>query len=355
MNRALFNNRLLALALSLLLIPAAARAATFAGPPDTFYAIDISGDTVFVRLNLMKEGQFTGTMDLPGNSHNVLKGTLDVSGSFSGVATPSQTPYFLALTGSTHGTYALSGSAAGSIFLGFPLAHVKGQTVSQQGLYTSYIVATGTSITTLIGYATMRVSKTGAAMLSGKLPDGTSFTAASNVIADGTSLYLVMFDDRNVYNRKGRFSGYVQFLPSALSGEFMWQKPATKGPYYPAAFTANATLTGYPFSKTIGDAFTTGTIEFIGGMITSSTSQGFTVANKRIITMDSPNPLNVKLSINGTTAAVRGSFNFPDSSHTLVKYSGILVQDGTVPLAGGYFRSPIVSGSGSIGFFEAFP
>ena len=90
-------------------------------------------------------------------------------------------------------------------------------------------------------------------------------------------------------------------------------------------------------------------------MLTSSTSQGFTVANKRMVTVNAPNPLNVKLSINGTTAAVRGSFNFPGSTNTLVKYSGILLQDGTIPIALGYFRSPVVSGSGSFGYFEAGP
>jgi hypothetical protein len=349
----LSNPRLLALAL--LLVPAAARAATFSGPPDTFYAMDLGTDKVFVRLNLKNAGDFTGTMDLPGNSHNVLKGTLDVSGSFSGVATPSQTPFFIHITGSTPSTYLLTGSAAGENLDGFPIAHVKGQTVAQQGLYTAYLAASGTSIPVLIGNATMRVSKAGAVMVSGKLPDGTSFTAGSNLVADGTFFKFAMFNDRTLYNKKGRLTGFLEFITGGAGGQFAWQKPATKGAYYPAPFSAVMSFSGFPFSKSVGDAFTSGTIEFIGGMLTSSTSQGFTVADKRTVTVNSPNPLNVKLSINGSTAAVRGSFNFPDSTQTLVKYSGILLQDGTTPIAIGSFRSPIVSGSGSFGYFEASP
>jgi len=343
------------LAFALVSLPAAARAATFAGPPDTFYGLDLGTDSVFVRLNLRKAGDFTGTMDVAGVGHNVIKGTLDVSGSFSGVATPSQTPFNILISGSTPSTYLLTGSAAGKTFEGFPIAHVKGQTVAQQGLYTAYLAASGTTPVPLIGYATMRISKAGATMISGKLPDGTNFTAASNVIADGTSINLAMFDDRTLYDKKGRLTGFIEFLTGGVSGQFTWQKPATKGPYYPAPFSAAMSFTGFPFSKTVGDIFTSGTIEFSGGMLTSSTTQGFTVANKRMVTVNSPNPLNVKLSINGATAAVRGSFDFPGSAHTLVKYSGILLQDGTFPIALGYFRSPIVSGSGSFGYFEAVP
>jgi len=238
----ILNIRLLALAL--LLFPAATRAVadTFAGPPDTFYAIDVSGYKVYVRLNLMKAGRFTGTMDTVGGSHNVIKGTLDVSGSFSGTTIPSQTPYFITITGSTPSTYLLTGSTSGASLEGFPLAHVKGQAVAQQGLYTSYLVASSTVSAPLVGYATIRVTQAGATMLSGKLPDGTTFTAASNVVADGTSLYLAIFTDRTLYNKKGSLSGYLAFAPMSIAGEFLWEKPATKGPYYPAAFSAGVSV-----------------------------------------------------------------------------------------------------------------
>jgi hypothetical protein len=281
---------------------------------------------------------------------------LDVSGSFAGTAIPSQTPYTLVLTGSTHSTYVLSGSAGGKTFEGFPFAHVKGQTVTQQGVYTAYMVTTGTAVVPLVGYATIRVGKTGATMISGKLADATSFTAGGNVLAYGTSTYLVMFNDRALYNKKGLLTGYLLFNgTSSISAQLLWQKPMTKGPYYPGAFSANEALTGYTYSKAAGDLFTSGTIGFYSGILTSSTSQGFTVANKRMVTVNSPNPLNVKLSINGATGAVRGSFNFPDSTQTLVKYSGILLQEGTSPFAVGYFRSPIVSGSASFGYFVTSP
>ena len=237
---------------------------------------------------------------------------------------------------------------------------MKGHPLAQAGMYTSYLQDTGTGpIPASYGYATLHISKTGAAMLSGKLPDGSGFTASSNVVAEGTSAYIVILNDQSLYNRKGGLTGYFEFSPLGFGGIFAWEKPLTKGPYYPTAFNTLVGIEGFPYSKTIGNTLTSGTIEFLGGMLAGSgTSAGFTFSNKRYV-FNPPNPLNVKLAINAATGAVKGSFDFPQtassSSHPLVKYSGLLLQDGTTAVAIGHFRSPIVSGSGTLGIFEAIP
>jgi len=191
-------------------------------------------------------------------------------------------------------------------------------------------------------------------MLSGKLPDGTGFSVASNILADGTSVYLLIFSDQNVYNRKGVFTTFFEVLPTSLTGFSTWQKPVTKGPYLPIAINADVSVAGYPYSKAIADTLTSGTMELLEGMLpVSGTAAGFTVTDKHFV-FTPPNPLNVKLSINSATAAVRGSFDFP-GTHSKVKLNGLVLEDGTTAVAIGYFHSPVISGNAALGVFEALP
>jgi hypothetical protein len=132
MNRNLFRSILLSL--PLLVLPAAARAVpppspAFSGPPADFVGFDASvgPGKAYLKLDLAKAGRFTGILNFVGMSHNVIHGTLDVSGSFSGIATPSQTPYTLLLVGSTSSTYELTGTTPGENIVGFPFAYMKGQ------------------------------------------------------------------------------------------------------------------------------------------------------------------------------------------------------------------------------------
>jgi len=360
MSRKPFHNLLLGLAL--LTLPAAARAvpstATFSGPPDAFFGGDISQGQAYIRLNLAKEGKFTGILNFTGGTHNVIKGTLQASGSFSGTTSVNNIPYTLQVTGSTPGTYSLSGSAAGSTFIAFPQIDVKGGTLPPPAKFNNLMEATGTgNIPGGFGYNTLHVGKMGTGMLSGKLPDGTTFTAAGKLVADGTNIYILFLDDRSLYNRKGEVSGYLAFDGTQSEGEFVWIKPATKGPYYPAGFTTRLGTGGYVYSRSVGDTFTSGTLAFNGGMLgTSGTEFTFTVSSKGVATVTPPNPSDFKLSINAATGAVKGAFNFPQmisGKTVVVKYSGILLQDGTTPFISGYFLSPIISGSGTSGSFES--
>ena len=108
------------------------------------------------------------------------------------------------------------------------------------------------------------------------------------------------------------------------------------------------------YSKATADTLTSGTIAFSGGMLATTGSQAFTVSSKGVVTITPPNPADVKLSIDSANGAVRGSFDFPrlvagKTINSTVKYSGILLQDGTTPVIVGYFLSPIISGSGLSG------
>jgi len=355
------NRNLLLLALVLLILPAATRASTYAGPPNTFIGLDMSTFKAYLKVDLMKEGKFTGTLDLAGGPHSAIKGTLDVTGSFSGITAKGATPYTLQVTGSTSGTYLLTGSAAGHILEAFPLAYSKGQTASEVGRYNAVVISSGTGVVPGgYGWSVLTVGKTGAGRISGKFPDGTGFSASSNIVADGTTEHFLVLEDRNLYNKSGVLLGYMIFISGTTDATFFWQKPMTKGPYYPAAFTSEIGLEGTLYSKAKGDPFTSGTINFVSSALAATGTQAFTVSSKGAVTVNPPNPSDVKLSINPSTGAVRGSFDFPHmvsgkTVNSVVKYSGLLLQTGSTGIAVGYFIPPIVSGSAVTGYWEAVP
>jgi len=342
--------------LAFLIVPAASHAVpppAFSGPPTAFAGLDPGTAKAFVRLNLAKGGKFTGVLDFTGGTHNTIRGTLGVTGSFAGIANPSKTPFTLVLTGSTVSTYLLTGSAAGINFEGFPLAYMKGQTVTEAGRYTSVIEVTGTGdVPRGFGYATVNVSKTGAGSVSGKLPDGTGFTMSGKIVAAGTTTHLLVLDDRNLDNKKGYYAGLLEFAPShEIIGDFQWLKPVTKSPYYPAGFSTTAIEEGFLYSKSVAP-FTggSGTMLFTAGNLSSTGTATFAISSTGMVSVNSPNPLDVKLSFNRNTGSFGGTFIFPNTSAGKpVKYKGQVLQDGTTSLAFGYFLSPLTNGTGASG------
>ena len=359
-------NRNLILRLALLILPAAgfgitSSAATFSGPPSKFVGLNFTPGA-YVTLDLMAAGKFTGVVEIPEKTRTVIRGTLDVTGSFSGTTDTGKAPFEVVVSGSTPGTYGLSGSAAGEEFEGLPYAYAKGQTATEEGTYNSYLEATGTDIGIPqgFGYAKLTVAKTGEARLSGKLCDGTSFTAASAILAEGTTSHALIFYDANLYNRKGYVIDVItSFSTGAFDGELSWVKPPDRSPYYPAGFSTSAEGMGYLYTR-MPVPFASGSGELAmayGGLVTTSTG-AFTVSSTGKVTISPPNPTNVKVTIDAATGAARGSFDYPHmvggkTIDSKVVFKGLLIEDGTNSSAVvGYFLSPVTSGSGSAGLVE---
>jgi hypothetical protein len=344
----------------LLTLPAASHAVpppAFSGPPTAFAGFDTSTEKAYFRLNLAKGGEFTGVLDFTGGTHNTIRGTLDVSGSFSGIAKPSLTPFTLSLTGSTVSTYVLTGSAAGVGLEGFPLAYAKGQPVTEAGRYTSATVVSGTgNIPRGYGYGTLIVSKAGTGLFSGKLPDGTPFTTSSRMVIDGTTFHLYVLDDRNLNNKKGFLVGYTVFeSPNSFTGAYLWQKPATKSPYYPDGFEVSVETGGalYPKSN-VPFSSGSGTMIFLAGNLATTGSASLTISSTGVVKVDGTFPTNVKLSINRNTGAFGGTFDFPSmvggtTVNSPVKYRGAVFQSGSASVGYGYFLSPVTNGTGASG------
>jgi hypothetical protein len=352
--------------LVILFLAAAARpitssAATFSGPPAKFVGITAFAAS-YVTFDLAAGGKFTGVINLPQKPRFVMRGTLDVTGSFSGTTDTGKAPFYVLVGGSTPSTYIVTGSADGLPFEGFPLAYSKGQTATETGTYTSFMTATGTAsgVPKGAGYATLTVAKSGAVRMRGKLPDGTSFTAASYVLAEGTSTHILILYDGNIYHKKGYFYDVMpDILPATFVGDFAWMKMPDNSPYYPAGFTAQGDNNGFRYNR-MPSPFTSGSGDFIiagGGLATTGTGT-FTVSSSGKITINPPNSSNIKVSIDDATGAAKGSFDYPHivGSRTVnskVRFGGLLLEtatDSSVVVGG--FLSPVTSGSGSGGSVE---
>jgi hypothetical protein len=324
------------------------KAPPFVGAAESFVGISPSG-FAGLTLSLQANGRFTGKLMAYPGSYSI-SGSLNSAGYFAGTYGKPPVAYSITVTGSTPGTYLLTGSSNGSELSAYPDAYAKGQTVAELGKYTALFTGTDTSpaIPQGTGYATVTVSKTGAGSVTGKLADGTSFSSSSVLVAGSNGNELFIFDP-NIYSKKGLLSGILQFgnpPDGAFTGTLLWQKAPHKGTYYAAGFQSVLSATGalYTYDKTNPVPFTTGTVTFSGGGLEGPVMQPFTVSDKGIVTTGTT---AVKLTIKGSTGAVSGSFK-PDGSTKAISFSGLLIQQ-PAPIAGGYFLGPVVSGTGLSG------
>jgi len=367
-----FRNGILTLAL--LALPLAVRAAAphFTGPPASFAGI-YSNNRGALTVTLSANGKFTGKgSEYPGKTIS-LHGTLGASGTFSGVFGNPAVPYGITLTGTSLGTYILTGSTGGREIVAYPNLYSKtNPTVAAK--YTTLITGTDPSLAVPqgTGYATINISKTGAGSVSGKLADGTSFTA-SGVLVNGTSGPELVVFDQNIYGHKGLIAGSLNVSrllsavvfqnqvavqtglvpsPDAAYGNLLWDKQAKKGSYYAAGFSTTVYDNGYLYSKGLGVPFTTGTATIGGGGLSSAVEQPFTVTSAGVVTISGTNPNNVKLSFKTSTGAISGSFEPVPGKKPKVNFRGLLVQYPDDAIGGGYFLGPVVSGTGLSGYIE---
>ena len=365
-------------ALVILILPAISQATPtpppkFTGPPETFVGL-LSGDKVLLTVSLAHAGAFTGVLDFASGTHDVLKGTVNSSGFFSGTTGAAKTAYSVQITGSTPATYLLTASAEGQQIVAFPAAYASTGTATEEGTY-NVLLSDSTISDTIpagIGHATVTIGKNGSAKIAGNLGDGTSFTSGGVIVAGASNHQFIVYERGLYHNPKGLVAGVLAFntvsspvgltplvVPSVieLSGDLLWRKMPGTGDYYPLGFTTSITAQGLPYAKVVGIPFTTGTLALTGGILGSTgTTQAFTVNSSGDVVVSLPNPSDVKLTINKTTGAVSGSFKAEVPTTHLpkletVNFSGLLLQNGTDSVGAGYFESPVVSGTGLYGNF----
>jgi hypothetical protein len=320
-------------------------ATAYAGPLQPYVGLS-SDRTTLLSVNVGKNGKFSGKIIVASVGSYSIGGSFTSSANFVG-QTPI--PYSLQFSGTSPGTTVLTGSAKGQFITAYPAAYSAAQPATPVK-YTALLTGTDPSATIPQGdgYFTLSVGKTGGGSITGKLADGTSFSASSVIVAGTAGKELVVFDN-SIYGKQGLLIGILTLgTPAAgqFTGPLFWEKPGTPGAYYANGFSTNLTAAGALFDKTKPLPFTSGTIAFSAGGLFTPVTAPFTLGAKSV-TISSPSG-TIKLAVNASTAAVTGSVQ-PIGATKPIPFSALLIQDPIKPRAAGYFLSPIVQAIGLSG------
>ncbi len=216
------------------------------------------------------------------------------------------------------------------------------------------------------GIATLTLTNTGSVSLAGALADGTGYSAAGKLCADGS---VALFTP--LYRKLGSLSGELTFAALAdsdVSGDsFTWLRPANSlARYFPSGFTLNVAATGAKYAAPASLDFGQGAADALAGNASMVFSDGLlTSAVTKAVSID---PLtgavklipatNTTYKFALTTSTGLFSGTFLHSAGTTNGYRGILLNKGANKSGSGYFLStPPASfgGSGQAGSVSLDP
>jgi hypothetical protein len=157
------------------------------------------------------------------------------------------------------------------------------------------------------GYATLQLTRKGAARLIGALGDGTAFsTTAQLTLNQDLALYL------ELYGHRGFVAGHLALhhdsdpIPDSLDGALLWQKlDQTRGRYL-AGFTANIAPTGSGWSPATAPSFLTLTLAG-AGLDSPLTVHAFAISKTRF-SLDQP---GLALTVDPASGLYRGNGALP--------------------------------------------
>jgi hypothetical protein len=308
----------------------------------------IGGTTAgFFTLSLTPRGDFTGRLTLGGAAYS-LKGVFSSTGTYNGILStgastldvvlnvdPSLPEIAGTITVATAGgitSYTIQSGLLGEL----ARAHSPGLA----GRYTAILPgASGTDPTLphAPGYGTMTVSITGAVRIAGKLGDGTAFTLAGQLHADGKTCTL--FSPLYGRTNPGSIAGNITFETSAGSdwdGVLDWIKPAQEGTaYYPAGFQLAVDLLAAKYAP---PPLASGPVTFtVGGgdMPSSSISASLAISSRGSVNVSGINNGSVTLILTPRTGAFSGTLLDPGANKGPV-FNGVIYQK-PVPAGFGLF------------------
>ncbi len=199
------------------------------------------------------------------------------------------------------------------------------------------------------GYGTMAVAATGAITLAGKAGDGTAYTTAARLRADGT--YNIMASLVYPGSKLGYLLGNLVFtdLPgSDSSGTLLWMKPATTGTYNPAAFETEVDFQAAFYNaqplNTPALAFTpAAAVKLSGGDLAADIPHALSVSNRNVVTVTDVGADHIALTITATTGLLGGSFIHPRKPKVRTLLYGVIYQKQNLG-ARGVFAGTTTSG-----------
>lgn len=185
------------------------------------------------------------------------------------------------------------------------------------------------------GYATAKLATNGKLTFSGKLGDGTAFTASTALNAEkGARLFVPLY-----VKPKGALSGTVTFAtsPSRFAGGLAWVKPVPVKPVglFATGFSATTQASGSRFlspAKTARiltysslEASVPATLQMRDGGLAAPLEASLSVTLADKVTVTTTDTYKVKVTLNRSTGALTGSF-VPAAGAKAISFSGILHQ-----------------------------
>jgi hypothetical protein len=196
------------------------------------------------------------------------------------------------------------------------------------------------------GWATVYVKRSGAALVSGRLGDGTAFSSGFALERNGTGLLLAQFR-----RGAGAIFGTLDFLPSQHvdpSGAITWRKaPATAGTY-PVGFQTEVDAWLAPYVapgagvRVLNYVEPLLDIEISKAGLVDALTDTLNVSLTDKMTPVSVNALDLKVSVDRISGRFSGSFLLT-GSELRTKFDGIFDQSAQLGL--GVFNNNELSGA----------
>jgi hypothetical protein len=299
------------------------------------------GTAAAAKLTVSVTGSFTGQIFLGGERFSI-RGQLDGTGSFTQIirraGKPDATVTLDVDLNSFMGEIGVT-VTSGASTAAFAAGKVASTAAAPEaGTYTVAIRRSttppfdGAGFPDGHGFATMKVSAKGAATLVGKLPDGTRFSGAGQLLDDGTLFFFVQ-----PHRRAGWFGGTLAFQntpgTSDADGLFDWSRPAgrTFGATYPAGFTTRVAVIAARFVapaagvRVFPNNSPTGTVtaDDDAGARLSPSPKAVAISASNIISAPADAD-RLRVSVNARTGLFRGSFAKPAGGSFL--FEGAILQ-----------------------------
>jgi hypothetical protein len=303
----------------------------------------------FINFNVSEAGAINGKLLIEGGT-NKFTGSFDLNG-VADVTVLRTNAIPLAMTlqlDVTNNTGELRGAVSDGVWLSELLADRatfnSSNTTALAGLYTMALPGGDVAEVPFgYGYGLITLNSNGTIKLTGAAGDGATLGQSVPVSASGDWPFYV-----SLYAGKGSLLGWLHFQDTPtrhITGNVSWIKTAeATNNFYPDGFTnvMAAIGSGYipPQSGTRALNLTNIVITR-SSLATGAVTNLATLGSNNVFAVQSPNPQQLKLTLNAGNGLLSGSFVEPIGRTNLIK--GVILQ--TIRQAAGYFLTTNESGA----------
>jgi hypothetical protein len=305
-----------------------------------------------VTIDLTKSGAFTGRVIIFGSTFG-FAGALNASGVATVTIPLAGGPVTIALQADLTGG---SGQITGTVtdgdssysFTGdeSSYAGTTANSAPETGRYTMVLSpdssVSGTYAPAGNGFAVIMVNARGGAVMTGRLADGTPFSASGHVGNDGAlAIYARPLGSPAGSSVVGQLT-FQSTSVSDVAGYLQWTKGAsTAAAYYPSGFSIQSPAVGSRFvpaataAKALAISSGTATAGLGGGNLTAALEVPMTINAQNQATMTTSGEPGLALTINPLNGAVMGHFTMPNANGARA-VGGVILQKQNS--AYGFFR-----------------